>query len=110
MLGEWDAIREALTNFRSLELKGGVILVDNRVQAFTLGERLNNNTAVVHIEKANTEIRGLYAIINQQFCEKQWKDVLHINREQDLGELGLREAKLSYNPCRLVEKYRITLA
>lgn len=109
LLGEWDAIREALTNFRSLELKGGVILVDNHVEAFTLGERLNNDTAVVHIEKANTEIRGLYAMINQQFCEKQWKGTPHINREQDLGEPGLREAKLSYNPAHLREKYRITL-
>jgi uncharacterized protein len=110
LMGEWDAIREALTNFRSLELKGGVILVNNRVEAFTLGERLNNDTAVVHIEKANAEIRGLYAMINQQFCEKQWKDMAYVNREQDLGEPGLREAKLSYNPTSLTEKYRITLA
>lgn len=110
LLGEWDAIREALTNFRSLELKGGVILIDNKVEAFTLGEGLNNHTAVVHIEKANAEIRGLYAMINQQFCEKQWKGITCVNREQDLGEPGLREAKLSYNPTRLVEKYRITLA
>jgi uncharacterized protein len=109
LMGEWDAIREALTNFRSLELTGGVILVDSRVEAFTLGERLNNETTVVHIEKANMEIRGLYAMINQQFCEKQWKGVPYINREQDLGEPGLREAKLSYNPNRLTEKYRITL-
>jgi hypothetical protein len=110
LLGEWDAIREALTNFRSLELKGGVILVDNRVEAFTLGEPLNNETAVVHIEKANAEIRGVYAMINQQFCEKEWKDVPYVNREQDLGEPGLREAKLSYNPIRLTEKYRIILS
>lgn len=109
LLGEWDAIREALTNFRSLELKGGVILIDGRVEAFTLAESLNESTAVVHVEKANTEIRGLYNAINQQFCEKQWKDVPFVNREQDLGEPGLREAKLSYNPARLVEKYRITL-
>jgi hypothetical protein len=109
LMGEWDAIREALTNFRSLELTGSVILIDNHVEAFTLGERLNKRTAVVHIEKANMEIRGLYAMINQQFCDKQWRDVPFINREQDLGEAGLREAKLSYNPDHLVEKYRITL-
>lgn len=110
LMSEWDAIREALTNFRSLELTGGVILIDNHLEAFTLGESLNRETTVVHIEKANMEIRGLYAMINQQFCEKQWGDVPFINREQDLGEPGLREAKLSYNPTRLTEKYRITLA
>lgn len=109
LLGEWDAIREALTNFTALGMAGGVILVDGKVEAFALGERLNEQTAVVHIEKANTEIRGLYAAINQQFCERQWQGVPFVNREQDLGEAGLREAKLSYNPDHLVEKYRICL-
>ena len=109
LLGEWDAIREGLTNFTALGMTGGVILVDGKVEAFALGEQLNEQTAVVHIEKANTEIRGLYAAINQQFCEHQWQGVPFVNREQDLGEAGLREAKLSYNPDHLVEKYRICL-
>ena len=109
LLSEWEAIREALTNFSALKIQGGVILVNNKVEAFTLGELLNNQTAVVHIEKANPEIKGSYAIINQQFCEKTWQGVPYINREQDLGEPGLRQAKLSYNPDHLVEKYRIKL-
>ncbi len=109
LLGEWDATREAIRHLRPLKLDGGVILVNGKVEAFTLGELLNNQTAVVHIEKANTEIRGLYAAINQQFCEKRWVDVPFVNREQDLGEPGLREAKLSYGPERLVEKFRVRL-
>jgi hypothetical protein len=107
LLGEWNATREALSHLRRLQIKGGVILINGKVEAFTLGERLNEETAVVHIEKANTEIRGLYAAINQQFCEKQWSDTRFINREQDLGEPGLRKAKLFYNPDHLVEKYKI---
>jgi hypothetical protein len=110
LLGEWDATREALAHFRALDLAGGVLMSEGRVEAFTLGELLNRTTAVVHIEKANTEIRGLYALINQQFCEKQWKETPFVNREQDLGEPGLREAKQSYNPAHMVEKYRIRLA
>lgn len=110
MEGEGDATREALENFRELGLDGGVIRINGRVEAFTLGELLNSSTAVVHIEKANTEIRGLYALINQQFCERRWKEVPAVNREQDLGEPGLRKAKLSYNPQEMVEKYRVTLA
>ena len=110
LIGEWDAIREALSNLPSLRVKGGVILINGKVEAFTMGERLNDETAVVHVEKANTEIRGLYAAINQQFCEKEWSDAPFINREQDLGDPGLREAKLSYNPDHMVEKYRIRLA
>ncbi len=110
LTGEWDATREALIHFRALDLAGGVIVSDGRVEAFTLGELLNRDTAVVHIEKANTEVRGLYALINQQFCEKQWKETQFVNREQDLGEPGLREAKLSYNPDHLVEKFQVRLA
>ncbi len=109
LTGEWDATREALAHFRALGLAGGVIMSEGRVEAFTLGELLNRTTAVVHIEKANTEIRGLYTLINQQFCEKQWKETPFVNREQDLGEPGLREAKTSYNPDRMVEKFRVRI-
>jgi len=107
---EWEAIREALANLEELKVGGGVILVHDKVEAFSVGELLNKETVVVHIEKANMEIRGLYAMINQQFLEKQWQDIPYVNREQDLGEPGLREAKLSYNPDHFVEKFRIRLA
>ena len=109
LLDEWEAVRQALGNFRALKLRGGVILMEGRVEAYTLGEMLNDQTALVHIEKANPEIKGLYAMINQQFCEKTWRNVSYINREQDLGEEGLRRAKLSYYPDHLEEKFRISL-
>ncbi len=107
LLGEHEAIREVLTHHNTLQVCGAVILVDGRVGAFTLGEKLNDDTAVIHIEKADPEIPGLYPLINQQFCENRWQDVTYINREQDLGLPGLREAKLSYYPDHLVEKFRI---
>jgi len=109
LMGEWEAIREAFTHFHALAIQGGLILIENKVEAFALGELLNQQTAVVHIEKANPEIPGLYTMINQQFCEKNWPHVPSINREQDLGELGLRQAKLSYHPDHLVEKFQIGL-
>jgi uncharacterized protein len=110
LLGEWDAIREALNHFASLDCQGGVIVVGDRLEAFALGELLNDDTAVVHIEKANPDIAGMYGVINQQFCEQAWSGVSRINREQDLGEPGLRKAKLSYFPDHLVKKYRIRFA
>ena len=79
------------------------------VKAFALGELLNDRTAIVHIEKADPEIQGLYAVINQQFSEHSWGEAEFINREQDLGEPGLRKAKLSYRPDHLEEKFTITL-
>lgn len=109
LLGEHEAIIEILKYYKTLDVNGAVILVDGKVGAFTLGEMLNDDTAVIHIEKADPDIAGLYSLINQQFCEKQWQNTTYINREQDLGIPGLREAKISYNPDHLVEKYRIRL-
>ncbi len=100
---EWDAVKDALAHHEQLGVKGGVILVEGKVEAFALGELLNERTAVVHIEKANPEIPGLYAVINREFCRNEWSAVPFINREQDLGEEGLRKAKLSYYPARLAE-------
>lgn len=108
LLGEWDAVKEILNSYESLDVQGGVVTIENKVMAFTIGQMLNENTAVVHIEKADPDIPGLYPVINQQFCENNWKDARYINREQDLGMPGLREAKLSYYPDHLVKKFRIT--
>ena len=110
LMGEWEAIKELLGSYDRLAVQGGVIVINGSVEAFTLGELLNKDTAVVHIEKANAQIPGLYAVMNQQFCEHAWSGVECINREQDLGDDGLRQAKLSYHPVRLVEKFTIRLA
>ncbi|MGL5694443.1 MAG: DUF2156 domain-containing protein [Peptostreptococcaceae bacterium] len=83
------------------------VYVDSKLEAFTIGEQINDNMALIHIEKANPNIRGLYAFINQQFLANEFEDVDFVNREEDLGLDGLRESKLSYHPCRFVEKYII---
>jgi hypothetical protein len=108
--GEGAAVRAALGNFPDLNLQGAVIMINGQVEAFTLGELLNKETAVIHIEKANPLISGLYAVINQEFCRHSWLQVPFINREQDLGVPGLRTAKMSYHPHHLVEKFRIRLS
>ena len=74
-----------------------------------MGEKLNTDTVVIHLEKANPEIRGLYAAINQAFLEQAWQELPLVNREQDLGEPGLRQAKLSYHPHHLEEKFTLRL-
>ena len=93
----------------TLEFKGGVIEIDGKVEAFALGEQLNPQTAVIHVEKANPQFDGLYQLINQEFCTHEWESVDYINREQDCGEEGLRKAKLSYHPHHLVNKYTVQL-
>ena len=104
LLNEERAIREALLHFEKLDCLGGVILVDDKVVAFSLGEKLNPDTAVIHLEKANPEFTGSYAVINQEFCQDAWRNFTYVNREQDLGESGLRQAKLSYYPDHMSNK------
>lgn len=104
------AIYEALCNFGRLDYQGGAILIEDRVEAFSLGEPLNPETAVIHIEKGNPEVPGIYAAINQRFAAEAWAGLAWINREQDLGLDGLRQAKESYNPRHLVDKYEVTPA
>ncbi len=103
------AILEALGNFKYLGFQGGVIELYGKIEAFTCGEVLNEDTAVIHMEKGNTEIRGLYQMINREFCRHAWPHMTYINREEDMGIEGLRRAKKSYNPVKLINKYEVTL-
>ena len=105
LLEEHGAIYEALSNYKTLGFRGGAIIINSRVEAFAIGEMLNRDTAVIHVEKANPDIPGIYAAINQQFCQAAWSQVKYINREQDLGLDSLKKAKQSYNPDHLVEKF-----
>ncbi len=109
LLNESVAIKEAFTHFDELRLRGGVILVNDKLEAFTLGEPLNRDTVVIHIEKANPAYEGIYSLINQTFLENEWSEYTYVNREQDLGEEGLRKAKESYFPHRMVNKYTIAI-
>jgi len=104
------AIKEAFSHFEALKIKGGVIVMNDRVEAFTFGEPLNQDTVVIHIEKANPAFDGLYPTINQAFLENNWSSYTYVNREQDLGEEGLRKAKESYFPHHLVNKYTLRLS
>lgn len=104
---EIGATGEALELAGELGLEGVVILLEGRVAAFSLGERLNWETAVCHFEKADPFIEGLAQLVNREFSRLLFTDCTFINREQDLGEPGLREAKISYHPVRLVKKYRV---
>lgn len=107
---ENEAMAIVLKNFEFLGVTGGVIRVDGVIQSLTVGERLNRNTAVIHIEKANTDFDGAYAAINHEFAAREWSDLDFINREEDMGIAGLRKAKQSYYPVRMVEKFTVAVA
>lgn len=103
------AIEKVFKNFDRFDGRVKVfgVFMDGTLEAFSIGEYLNENMALIHIEKANPEIRGLYPFINQQFLVNEFPDVEFVNREEDLGIEGLRKAKLSYHPIRFAEKYTV---
>ncbi|WP_330665013.1 DUF2156 domain-containing protein [Tepidibacter sp.] len=101
------AIEKIFKNYDNLDVKVGGIYIDSKLEAFTFGEYLNDDMALIHVEKANAEIRGLYPIINKLFLENEFKEAKFVNREEDLGVAGLRKAKLSYYPHKFVEKYTV---
>ena len=107
---EHQAIGIAFDNFDKLGITGGALAVGDKIEAFSLGEMITPEMAVIHIEKANIYIDGIYTVINQEFCRNAWSNAVYINREEDLGIDGLRKAKESYFPVKLVEKYDIILA
>lgn len=90
-------------------LMGGLLKVDGRVVAFTIGD-IKHDTLYIHVEKASREIKGSYETINKMFAEdivSQYSDIKYINREDDAGDEGLRNAKMSYNPISILKKYDI---
>ena len=105
---EVAGIHEILKNCSSLSVRMAAVYVDGHMEAFTIGS-LNEreNMAVIHIEKANPDIKGLYQFINQQFLVHEFPDVALVNREDDVGMEGLRKAKMSYNPIGFARKYMV---
>lgn len=105
---EQYAIHSFFTNFDTLELKGLALYFEGELAGFTIGERLNSDTFVVHIEKARGDIRGAYPTLANEFASRFAAGLRFINREEDLGLEGLRCSKLSYHPVKLLEKYTLT--
>jgi hypothetical protein len=119
---EFCAVRISLDNYRALGLDGGLLRVDGKVVAFTIGERASSNTLLVHIEKALTEYRGAYQAMSQEFLGymdtvlRERENIPDgtpaftlVNREDDSGDENLRKAKLEYHPIEIKEKYLVFL-
>ncbi len=104
LCNEANAIAETFAHFNELGLLGGAVRVDGTIQAFAIAEELSPGTAVWHFEKAMADIPGLGQLINHWFSKYGLSDFDYVNREQDLGILGMRQAKESYHPHHMVPK------
>lgn len=103
--GETCAVSLALNHREALGMKGGILRLDGKVIAFTMGCPVSHDTFVVQLEKAEASIPGAYPMINQQFVQHVMEGYTYVNREDDLGLEGLRKAKLSYHPVMMGKKY-----
>ena len=97
--------KNSLIYYKELGLVGGILRADGKIVGLSVGEpAVNPDTFVVHIEKAFPDVQGAYPMINQQFVLHEMEGFTYVNREEDMGEEGLRKAKMSYRPVFMLEK------
>ncbi|MDH4226900.1 MAG: phosphatidylglycerol lysyltransferase domain-containing protein [Deltaproteobacteria bacterium] len=107
-LGDYEAAKEGLLLMEELSLCGAVYYINNKAAAYTLGEELHaGDTFVVHFEKAAHKYTGIFQYVARSFASLLPEKYVYINREQDLGLEGLRQAKESLKPAAFIKKYRV---
>jgi hypothetical protein len=107
LAAEKEAITRILRDWEHFPgLLGGALFVDDVMVAYTLAEEVGD-TVVIHFEKGLGDYKGVYQAINQIFLEKSAGRFTYVNREQDMGEEGLKKAKMSYNPVDFLKKHRV---
>lgn len=107
---EMAALDFTLRHFAALGQRGTILRVDGELAAFSIWERVSEEMVIVHFERALRRYKGLYQVINQETARRvEALGIPLVNREEDLGEPGLRQAKLSYQPLRLQPSLSLTL-
>ena len=110
LLAENEAVARVLAHWHHIPgLCGGIIRIDDEPVAYTIAEPLNSDTLIIHFEKAASNIKGSYQAINWLFANDMGVRFTYINREQDLDDEGLRQAKLSYNPVDFTRKSTVKI-
>ncbi|MDR1030834.1 MAG: phosphatidylglycerol lysyltransferase domain-containing protein [Treponema sp.] len=104
--GDYLAAKEALERFTALGMQGSMYYINGKPAGWCLGEALAQGSIfAIHFEKAIDEYKGIYQFMNQTFAASLAEGFTYINREQDLGDEGLRQAKMTYRPWGFVRKY-----
>lgn len=109
MCMEIDAIKDLFKELHYFELMSIAVYVDNELAGFAVGERVNDKTAVIHVERGELQFKGIYAFINRRFLMECFSDTEFVNRQEDTGNEGLKKAKQSYHPAKMIKKYLIML-
>ncbi len=111
LAAENRSIQRVLTGWEAMTgLSGGTLTVEGQMVAYTIAEQVSEDSILIHFEKANQDFKGAYQAINQQFLLNTGDSYRFVNREQDLGDEGLRKAKLSYHPVDFLKKYQAIIS
>jgi len=109
MCMEIDAIKDIFGELQYLDLKSIAVYVDNELAGFAVGEKVNDKMAVIHVERGELEYKGIYSFVNRKFLMGCFSDTEFVNRQEDTGNEGLRKAKESYHPAKMIKKYLVKL-
>ncbi len=104
---EFKAIQTSFDHFEKLGLKGLALTLNSRVVAFSVFSRLQHSTYDIQFEKSHPDYKGAAQVINHETALYLKDKCLYVNREQDLGIKGLRQAKMSYDPVKLNTPYSL---
>lgn len=108
---EESMVQVVLDAYDRLGFEGALLKTGGKAVALTIGE-IVRDTLFVHIEKGLRAYDGVYETINQAFVQdisERYSQVAYVNREEDVGDEGLRQAKLSYNPVAVLNKYNVSV-
>ena len=106
---ERPIIEETLYNLNILSLKSLALYVKDTLVGFCVGE-IHGSTAVIHFERCDTSFKGVYAFINREFLKREFSNTLYVNRQEDCGDIGLRQSKESYHPVTMIKKSFIRIS
>lgn len=103
-LEEMNLTHEMILNPACIHSRIGCFFLGEEVIGFALGEK-KGDTIYVHIEKALREYPGIYQALTSAYLKTFGEEALYSNREEDDGNLGLREAKLQLHPLAILPKF-----
>jgi len=106
---ERQAIACAVANFELLEMKGLMVAVEGRIEGFGMASRLKDDTGVLNFEKASDRIKGLYQFLDRECARRLFPGMAFINKESDMGDAGLAQAKSSYHPVLRAKSYKLRI-
>jgi len=106
---EKEAAKYTLKHLETFGSQGLLLRIDGEICAFGIGARLTQDMGVLNFEKAFSDIKGLYQYFDRECARRLFSGFQYINKENDMGEPGLRKAKKSYHPDRIVKAFQLVV-